>query len=143
MNIGRTLNLMLSILIISLPGCIPESTTNKSENEADSSLVREFGMDAFVEDAEPPSFDRNELRSHLHFRHQVSRNGAWWNVVVSVQVPEKGEPLRVVPRSFSDSMFIQPTIEAATSISYIPGQLHGHPIQMWVTYRIQPEPARN
>ena len=102
-----------------------------SENEV------EYDIDDFVPEAAPPSYDRQELMELIKYPELARENGIEGTVMLGVKIDKDGTPLQVIVRHSTNKIFEAPAKEAAGKLTYTPAVQNGHPIQMWLTFRIE------
>lgn len=109
----------------------PPSIAKPQERHADES-----GMDDFVMDARPPSYDRSELQSLVVYPALAWENGIEGRVTVSAQIGTSGEVLKVVIRQSTNKLFEENAKRAVRRLTFTPGTQNGKPLKMWVTFAI-------
>lgn len=98
---------------------------------------KEYGIDDFVPEANPPSYDMGELKSILEYPAIARENGIEGTVVIGVQVSKTGKPLQIIVRSSTNKTFDENAKKAVRKLRFGPAIQNGHPIKMWVTITVK------
>lgn len=94
-------------------------------------------MDAFVPGVKYPEYSRAELSRLLTYPEVAQENGIEGEVTVSVQIDTQGKPLKAVIRSSTHKVFEAATLNAVRKMTYTPGVQDGHPVQIWLTFKVE------
>lgn len=137
---GHTIKCWVTLTIkFELEDPKPDSTVVAPAKEGAFGRVneaKEYGMDDYVPDATPPSYDMSELYSLLRYPDVAKNNGIEGDVTISVQVGKDGRVLQTVVRESANSIFDDVALNAARALTYTPGMKDGKPITMWVTLNL-------
>ena len=97
----------------------------------------EYGIDDFVPEANPPTYNKGELRDLIDYPTLARENGIEGIVTVGVQVSKTGKPLKVIVRNSTNKTFNESALKAVRKLRFTPAVQNGHPIKMWLTFRVE------
>ncbi|HVK38753.1 MAG TPA: energy transducer TonB [Candidatus Kapabacteria bacterium] len=93
--------------------------------------------DAVSEIDQPPTVDMEELASRIIYPEDARKAGLEGQVIIRVLLDEEGNPVEFRIDHSDADIFVDPAINAVTSMKFEPARKQGRPVECWISVPIK------
>lgn len=93
--------------------------------------------DAVSEIDQPPTVDMEELASRIIYPEDARKAGLEGQVIIRVLLDEEGNPVEFRIDNSDADIFVDPAINAVTSMKFEPARKQGRPVECWISVPIK------